>query len=61
MNSVKVFHFETYDFDKDQVVRSVRPATQAFIDRYHFHRIDDDAREVDTSDLDAYGLLAGDS
>lgn len=61
MATVKVFYFEGYDFEKDQVVRSVRPATQAFIDQYRLHRLDEDARDVDTSDLDAYGLLAGDS
>ena len=61
MASVKVFYFETYDFDKDQIVRSVRPATQAFIDTYGFVRVDDDSRDVDTSEIDANGLLAGDS
>lgn len=61
MPTTKVFYFEGYDFERDQVVRSKRPATREFIDRHHFRAIDDDAREVDTSELDAYGLLAGDS
>jgi hypothetical protein len=61
MPTTKVFYFEGYDFEKDQVVRSRRPATREFIERHHFLRIEDDAREVDTSELDAYGLLAGDS
>lgn len=61
MSTVNVFYFETYDFEKDQVVRSKRPATQDFIERYGFHRIDEDVRAVDTAELDAYGLLAGDS
>lgn len=61
MPTVKVYYFEGYDFEHDQVVRSRRPATAEFIERYHYRRIDDDAREVDSSELDAYGLLAGDS
>lgn len=61
MATVKVFHFETYDFDKDQVVRSRRPATRAFIEKYGFHLVEDDVREVDSAEIDAYGLLAGDS
>ena len=61
MPTVKVYHFESYDFDKDQVVRSRRPATDEFIRRFHFHRIEEDAREVDTAEVDSYGLLAGDS
>jgi len=61
MPTVTVYHFESYDFDRDQIVRSRRPATAEFIKRFHFHRIDEDAREVDTSEIDAHGLLAGDS
>ena len=56
-----VYFFESYDFERDQVVRSRRPATAEFIQRYGFHRLEDDARDVDDSDLDAHGLLAGDS
>jgi hypothetical protein len=61
MPSVKVYYFESYDFDKDQIVRSRRPATGEFIERYGFRRVDDDAREVDSAEIDAHGLLAGDS
>lgn len=61
MSRMKVYYFEGYDFEQDQVVRSRRPATDDFIRRFGFHRIEDDAREVDSSELDAHGLLAGDS
>ena len=61
MSTVKVYHFEGYDFGRDQVVRSTRPATAEFIERFGLHRIDDDAREVDSSEIDAHGMLAGDS
>jgi len=56
-----VYFFESYDFERDQVVRSRRPATAEFIERFGFHRLEDDARDVDSSELDAHGLLAGDS
>jgi len=61
MPSVTVYPFETYDFDKDQVVRSRRPATAEFIERFHFCRVEEGAQQVDSGELDAYGLLAGDS
>jgi hypothetical protein len=61
MPTVKVYHFESYDFERDQIVRSKRPATAEFIERYHFHRVEDDARAVDSAEIDAHGLLAGDS
>ena len=61
MPSVKVYFFEGYDFGNDQVMRSRRPATAEFIQRFGLHRIEDDAREVDSAELDAHGLLAGDS
>jgi hypothetical protein len=61
MARIRVYFFEGYDFTHDHVVRSRRPATAEFIERYHFRRIDDGARDVDTAELDAYGMLAGDS
>ncbi len=61
MARVTVYFFDSYDFDRDQVVRSRRPATAEFIERYHFHRIDQSARDVDNAEVDADGLLAGDS
>ena len=61
MPRVTVYQFEGYDFANDQVVRSTRPATAEFIERFGLVRIDEGTREVDTSELDAHGQLAGDS
>lgn len=58
---VAVFYFESYDLAEDKIVRSKRPATLEFIERYRLHPVPDNAFEVDTSQLDAYGMLAGDS
>jgi len=61
MAQVKVFYFEGYDFTDDKIVRSKRPATLEFIEKYRFLPVTENATEVDTSQLDADGLLAGDS
>jgi hypothetical protein len=61
MANVKLFYFEGYDFHEDKVVRSRRPATAEFIARMGYHRVEDNAVEVDSSQVDAEGLLAGDS
>lgn len=61
MASVTLHYFEGYDFENDKVVRSRRPATMEFIQRHHLHPVADNAIEVDTSQLDAEGLLASDS
>jgi hypothetical protein len=61
MAKVKLFYFEGYDFHDDRVVRSRRPATAEFIARMGYHRVEDNAVEVDSSQVDAEGLLAGDS
>lgn len=58
---VTVYYFEGYDFANDQVVRSKRPATRDFIERFRFRAVDENSMEVDSSQLDAHGLLAGDS
>jgi hypothetical protein len=58
---VTLYSFEGYDFERDLVVRSTRPATMEFIRRLHFHPLEDNAVEVDSSQVDADGLLAGDS
>lgn len=58
---VRLYYFEDYDFDLDQVVRSKRPATMEFIERFHLQPVEDNSVEVDSSQLDAFGLLAGDS
>lgn len=58
---VTLFYFEGYDFAADQVVRSTRPATRQFIERFHFRVLEENSVEVDSSQVDAYGLLAGDS
>lgn len=58
---VTLYYFEGYDFAADQVVRSTRPATKEFIDRFHFQAVHENAMEVDSSQVDAQGLLAGDS
>ena len=61
MGTMKLFYFEGYDFRDDKVLRSKRPATREFIDRYHLRAVEDNAVEVDTSQVDAEGLMAGDS
>jgi hypothetical protein len=59
--SVTLYYFEGYDFAHDQVVRSRRPATREFIDKHHFVRLDEGRVEVASEQVDADGLLAGDS
>ena len=61
MATVKLYYFEGYDFRDDKVVRSRRPATMEFIERYRLRAVEDNAVEVDGSQVDAEGLLAGDS
>ena len=61
MGSVRLYYFEGYDFHEDKVVRSRRPATAEFIARMGYHRVEDNAVEVDSAQVDAEGLLAGDS
>ena len=61
MASVRLYYFEGYDFHDDKVVRSRRPATAEFIARMGYHRVEDNAIDVDSSQVDAEGLLAGDS
>ena len=61
MATVKLYYFEGYDFRDDKVVRSRRPATAEFISRFGFARVEDNAVEVDSAQVDAEGLLAGDS
>lgn len=61
MATMTLYYFEGYDFHDDKIVRSKRPATMAFIERYGLRAIDDNAMEVDSSQVDAEGLLAGDS
>jgi hypothetical protein len=56
-----LYYFEGYDFANDQVVRSRRPATREFIDKHHFVRLDEGKVEVEAAQVDADGLLAGDS
>jgi hypothetical protein len=56
-----LYYFEGYDFANDQVVRSRRPATREFIDKHHFVRLDEGKVDVDAAQVDADGLLAGDS
>jgi hypothetical protein len=58
---VQLYYFEGYDFRDDKVVRSRRPATIEFIERYRLRALDDNAVEVDSAQVDAEGLLAGDS
>ena len=58
---MKLNYFDGYDFERAQVVRSKRPATLEFIRRLNFHPLEDNAVEVDSSQVDADGLLAGDS
>ena len=57
----RLFYFEGYDFAQDRVVRSRRPATRAFIAAFGYRALDDNSVEVDASQIDADGLLAGDS
>jgi hypothetical protein len=59
--SVRLFYFEGYDLAEDRVIRSTRPATREFIDRFHFQAVEENSVEVDPSQVDAFGLLAGDS
>ena len=59
--TVRLFYFEGYDLAQDRVVRSTRPATREFIERFHLHPIEDNSVEVDVAQVDAFGLLAGDS
>jgi len=61
MDSVRLYYFEGYDFARDQVVRSKRPATLEFIRRLHLHALEDNAVDVDSAQVDADGLMAGDS
>jgi hypothetical protein len=61
MATVTLYYFEGYDFHEDRVVRSGRPATPEFIARYGLRRVEDNAVEVDSSQVDADGMLAGDS
>ena len=61
MATQKLYYFEGYDFHDDKVVRSRRPATMEFIERYRLRAVEDNAVEVDSAQVDAEGLLAGDS
>jgi hypothetical protein len=61
VGKVRLYYFEGYDFDADKVVRSRRPATLEFIERYRLRAVDENAVEVDSAQVDAEGLLAGDS
>jgi len=61
MATAKLYYFEGYDFHEDRVVRSRRPACAEFIARMGYHRVEDNAVEVDSAQVDAEGLLAGDS
>ena len=58
---IRLYYFEDYDFVQDRVVRSRRPATMDFIQRFHLQPVQDNSVEVDSSQVDAFGLLAGDS
>jgi len=59
--TVRLYYFEGYDLARDQVVRSTRPATREFIQRFHLHQLEDNCMDVDAGQVDAFGLLAGDS
>jgi hypothetical protein len=61
MATVTLHYFEGYDFRDDKVVRSRRPATMEFIERYRLRAVEDNAVVVDSAQVDAEGLLAGDS
>ena len=58
---MKLYYFEGYDFHDDRIVRSGRPATPEFIERYGLRRIEENAVDVDSAQVDADGLLASDS
>lgn len=58
---VRLFYFEAYDVAQDRVVRSTRPATRDFIERFHLHPVEENSIEVEAAQVDAFGLLAGDS
>ena len=59
--AVRLYYFEGYDIAQDRIVRSSRPATREFIDRFHLHPVEDNCVDVDPAQVDAFGLLAGDS
>ena len=59
--TVRLYYFEGYDLGEDRVVRSTRPATREFIERFHFQPVEENSVEVDAAQVDAFGLLAGDS
>ena len=61
MPTVKLYYFEGYDFHEDRVVRSRRPATAEFIARFGLRKLEENAVEVDSAQVDAEGLMAGDS
>ena len=61
MANVTLYYFEGYDFAEDKIVQSKRPATMEFIEKYRFQPVHENAVEVDSSQVDANGLLAGDS
>ena len=61
MATQTLYFFEGYDFANDQVVRSRRPATREFIDKHHFVRLEEGKVDVAPEQVDADGLLAGDS
>ena len=61
MAKVTLYYFEGYDFLDDKIVRSKRPATLEFIERFQLHPVRESPVEVDSDQLDANGLLAGDS
>jgi hypothetical protein len=61
MPKVTLYYFEGYDFENDQFVRSRRPATMEFIENYRLQPVPENSVEVDTSQLDDNGMLAGDS
>lgn len=60
-STVRLYYFEGYDIAHDRVVRSSRPATREFIARFHFQPVEENSVEVDAGQVDAFGLLAGDS
>jgi hypothetical protein len=57
----RLYYFEGYDFAQDRVVRSRRPATREFIAAFGYRALEDNSVEVDAAQIDADGLLAGDS
>ena len=56
-----LYYFEGYDFLEDKIVRSRRPATREFIDRFRLLAVEENCIQVDSSQIDSQGLLAGDS